>query len=232
MATPHVVGDRRADHRQRRARPPPDAGTDHRPPARDRAQARRPGRRTPVRGGPARRGRGDRPGGPGAAERQPEMPMPHVPMARSARRACDLAIVGGGIVGLAVARELIRRRPQASVCVLERESELGTHQTGHNSGVIHAGVYYEPGSLKARLCVEGAREMYALLRGAGHRPRALRQGDRRDRLLRARAPGGARAPGQGQRCARPAPDRRRRHRRDRAARAWDRGTALARHRHR
>jgi (S)-2-hydroxyglutarate dehydrogenase len=74
---------------------------------------------------------------------------------------CDLAIVGGGIVGLAVARELSRRSPGASVCVLERESEVGTHQTGHNSGVIHAGVYYQPGSLKARLCVEGARELYA-----------------------------------------------------------------------
>ena len=74
--------------------------------------------------------------------------------------SCDLAIVGGGIVGLAVARELIARDPQASVCVLERESDIGTHQTGHNSGVIHAGVYYVPGSLKARLCVEGAREMY------------------------------------------------------------------------
>ena len=69
-------------------------------------------------------------------------------------------MVGGGIVGLATARELIRRNPRTSVCVLERENEVGAHQTGHNSGVIHAGVYYEPGSLKARLCVEGAREMY------------------------------------------------------------------------
>jgi (S)-2-hydroxyglutarate dehydrogenase len=68
--------------------------------------------------------------------------------------------VGGGIVGLAVARELIARNPRASVCVLERETEIGLHQTSHNSGVIHAGVYYVPGSLKARLCVEGAREMY------------------------------------------------------------------------
>jgi L-2-hydroxyglutarate oxidase len=73
---------------------------------------------------------------------------------------CDLTIVGGGIVGLAVARELLRRHPHATVCVLEREREIGAHQTGHNSGVIHAGVYYVPGSLKARLCVEGAREMY------------------------------------------------------------------------
>jgi (S)-2-hydroxyglutarate dehydrogenase len=85
---------------------------------------------------------------------------------------CDLAIVGGGIVGLAVARELIARNPRASVCVLEREAEIGTHQTGHNSGVIHAGVYYAPGSLKARLCVEGAREMYEYCeqRGIAHEP--------------------------------------------------------------
>ena len=73
-------------------------------------------------------------------------------------------------MGLAVARELIRRNPQASVCVLEREAEIGTHQTGHNSGVIHAGVYYVPGSLKARLCAEGARELYEYCeqRGIAH----------------------------------------------------------------
>src|SRR2546423_15571987 len=74
--------------------------------------------------------------------------------------SCDIAVVGGGIIGLAVARELILRDPRASVCVLERESEGGTHQTGHNSGVIQAGVYYQPGSLKGRLCVDGARELY------------------------------------------------------------------------
>ncbi len=68
--------------------------------------------------------------------------------------------MGGGIVGLAVARELIRRHPHTSVCLLEREREIGVHQTGHSSGVIHAGVYYTPGSLKARLCVQGARELY------------------------------------------------------------------------
>jgi L-2-hydroxyglutarate oxidase len=80
---------------------------------------------------------------------------------------CDLAIVGGGIVGLAVARELTRRHPRSSVCVLEREAAIGAHQTGHNSGVIHAGVYYAPGSLKARLCVEGARELYEYCESRG-----------------------------------------------------------------
>ena len=84
-----------------------------------------------------------------------------LPSSARAPSRCDVAIVGGGIVGLAVARELTRRHPRASVCVLEREPELGTHQSTHNSGVVHAGVYYAPGSLKARLCVEGARELYA-----------------------------------------------------------------------
>jgi len=73
-----------------------------------------------------------------------------------------VAVVGGGILGLAVARELTRRRPGESVCVLEREDRLASHQTGHNSGVIHAGVYYKPGSLKAELCAAGARELYRL----------------------------------------------------------------------
>ena len=91
----------------------------------------------------------------------PLVSFPDPPQLARAPESCDLAIVGGGIIGLAVARELIRRNPRESVCVLEREAELGTHQTGHSSGVIHAGVYYEPGSLKARLCVEGARELYA-----------------------------------------------------------------------
>ena len=73
---------------------------------------------------------------------------------------CDVAIVGGGILGLAVARELLARRPGTSLCVLEREPEIATHQTGHNSGVVHAGIYYTPGSLKARLCVAGARDLF------------------------------------------------------------------------
>jgi (S)-2-hydroxyglutarate dehydrogenase len=73
---------------------------------------------------------------------------------------CDVAVVGGGIVGQAVARELLARRPGAKLCVLEAEPRIGAHQTGRSSGVIHAGIYYEPGSLKAQLCVEGARELY------------------------------------------------------------------------
>jgi (S)-2-hydroxyglutarate dehydrogenase len=67
----------------------------------------------------------------------------------------DLVIVGGGIVGLATARAIRARRPDWSLAVLEKEPEVGTHQTGHNSGVVHSGVYYRPGSLKARLCLEG-----------------------------------------------------------------------------
>lgn len=72
----------------------------------------------------------------------------------------DTAVVGAGILGLAVARELLTRRPGARVVVVEQAESVGAHQTSHNSGVIHAGVYYAPGSLKARLCVDGAARMY------------------------------------------------------------------------
>ena len=68
----------------------------------------------------------------------------------------DFAIIGAGIVGLAAAREILRARPRSSIIILEKESAVASHQTGHNSGVIHAGIYYEPGSLKARFCREGA----------------------------------------------------------------------------
>ena len=73
---------------------------------------------------------------------------------------CELAVVGAGILGLAAARELKERHPRLTIAVLEREDEPARHQTGHNSGVVHAGIYYVPGSLKARLCVAGARELY------------------------------------------------------------------------
>ncbi|XP_028995228.1 L-2-hydroxyglutarate dehydrogenase, mitochondrial [Betta splendens] len=72
----------------------------------------------------------------------------------------DVAIVGAGIVGLATARELILRHPGLSFILLEKEKELAVHQSGHNSGVIHSGIYYTPGSLKARLCVRGATLAY------------------------------------------------------------------------
>ena len=73
----------------------------------------------------------------------------------------DVAVVGAGIVGLAVARELNRRHPGLELTVVERERQVGSRQTARNSGVVHAGIYYAPGSLKARLCVEGARALYA-----------------------------------------------------------------------
>jgi len=69
----------------------------------------------------------------------------------------DAIIVGGGIVGLATAYQLLQARPGASVLVLEKEAELATHQTGHNSGVIHAGIYYRPGSLRALNCRAGKK---------------------------------------------------------------------------
>lgn len=92
---------------------------------------------------------------------RPAMPLADPTHGERPPRRSDFVVVGGGIVGLAVARELTVRHPGSSVCVLEREARLGVHQTGHTSGVIHAGIYYRPGSLRARLCVEGARDLYA-----------------------------------------------------------------------
>jgi L-2-hydroxyglutarate oxidase len=80
---------------------------------------------------------------------------------------CDLLIVGGGIVGLAVALEITRRFPRLRLLVLEKEDRVGRHQSSHNSGVIHSGIYYKPGSLKATLCVEGARAMIDFCRAHG-----------------------------------------------------------------
>ena len=73
----------------------------------------------------------------------------------------DVVIVGGGIVGLATAYRLLERRPDLRLTVVEKEAELATHQTGHNSGVLHAGLYYAPGSLKAELCREGKVDLEA-----------------------------------------------------------------------
>jgi len=74
-------------------------------------------------------------------------------------RHCDVAIIGAGIVGLAVGLELTRKYRGIRLLVLEKEKQVASHQTGHNSGVIHSGLYYKPGSLKARLCVEGRAAM-------------------------------------------------------------------------
>ena len=76
----------------------------------------------------------------------------------------DLAIIGGGIVGLATALEAVRRNRGRRVALLEKESTIGRHQTGHNSGVIHSGIYYKPGSLKAKNCVAGAAAMVEFCR--------------------------------------------------------------------
>ncbi|MEO8593375.1 MAG: L-2-hydroxyglutarate oxidase [Candidatus Solibacter sp.] len=78
-----------------------------------------------------------------------------------------VVIVGGGIVGLATAYRLIGRFPGAQVCVLEKEAGVGRHQTGHNSGVLHSGLYYKPGSVKARLAVTGIRQMVAFCQEFG-----------------------------------------------------------------
>ena len=71
----------------------------------------------------------------------------------------QIVIIGGGIVGLATAHELLRRKPGTAVTVLEKEPRVGQHQSSHNSGVLHAGLYYKPGSQKARLAVSGLRRM-------------------------------------------------------------------------
>ena len=76
----------------------------------------------------------------------------------------DLVVIGGGIVGLSTAMRLTSLYPRLRVTVLEKEETVARHQSGHNSGVIHSGIYYQPGSLKARLCVEGAAAMVEFCR--------------------------------------------------------------------
>lgn len=81
--------------------------------------------------------------------------------------AFDLIIIGAGVVGLATGMEVVQRFPGISLAVLEKETTVAAHQTGHNSGVIHSGLYYRPGSLKAQLCVAGAAAMVAFCRKHG-----------------------------------------------------------------
>ncbi|MCE9581109.1 MAG: FAD-dependent oxidoreductase, partial [Planctomycetes bacterium] len=82
------------------------------------------------------------------------------------RERIGTAVIGGGIVGLATALALQKRLSQP-VVVLEAEPRVAVHQTGHNSGVIHSGLYYKPGSLKARLCAEGREAMFGFCRDHG-----------------------------------------------------------------
>jgi L-2-hydroxyglutarate oxidase LhgO len=74
----------------------------------------------------------------------------------------DVLIIGGGLVGLATAMHLQKMRPRSSITVIEKGSKISDQQSGHNSGVLHAGIYYEPGSLKAKFCVEGNLKLAAL----------------------------------------------------------------------
>src|SRR5947207_7484761 len=76
----------------------------------------------------------------------------------------DLVIVGGGIVGLATALQGIRKQAPTRLAVLEKEAAVARHQSGHKSGVIHSGIYYKPGSLKAKNCVSGAARMVEFCR--------------------------------------------------------------------
>src|ERR1700689_1810339 len=79
----------------------------------------------------------------------------------------NVVVIGGGVVGLGVALEITRRFPRLRLLALEKEDRVARHQSGHNSGVIHSGVYYKPGSLKARLCVTGAAAMVEFCREHG-----------------------------------------------------------------
>jgi L-2-hydroxyglutarate oxidase LhgO len=102
-------------------------------------------------------------------------------------RRADFLVIGAGILGLSIARELKRRQPGASLLVLEKESGPGRHSSGRNSGVLHSGLYYAPGSLKARLCRKGAAEMAAF-----HEEHGL-PFERRGKILTPTTPGRAEA---------------------------------------
>ena len=74
-------------------------------------------------------------------------------------RLYDVTIIGGGIIGFGTALGIQRKNPELKICVIEKDEVVSNHQTGHNSGVIHSGIYYKPGSLKADFCVEGRASM-------------------------------------------------------------------------
>jgi len=79
----------------------------------------------------------------------------------------DVLIVGGGMVGLCIAHQLLERQITRSITIIDKEPELGRHSSGRNSGVLHAGLYYKPESLKAQVCVAGARRLRAWVEGRG-----------------------------------------------------------------
>ena len=111
----------------------------------------------------------------------------------------DLTIIGGGIVGLATAMRMAREHPGLRCAVLEKEPELGMHQTGHNSGVLHSGIYYRPGSVKARTCVAGKKALLEFCDEAPHPLRPVRQGHRRHPSGGSSAPGRVEPARRGQR---------------------------------
>ena len=82
---------------------------------------------------------------------------------------CDVLILGGGMVGLSIAHQLLERQITSSITIIDKEPELGRHSSGRNSGVLHAGLYYKSGSVKARVCVDGARRLREWIE---ERPRA------------------------------------------------------------
>ena len=79
----------------------------------------------------------------------------------------DIAVIGGGIVGAATFYKLQKKNPNLKIALFEKEDLLADHQTGHNSGVIHSGLYYKPGSLKAKNCIEGRHELVAFAKEYG-----------------------------------------------------------------
>ena len=84
-----------------------------------------------------------------------------IPRGRTVSERHDIAVIGGGIVGLATAYRLLEARAGVSIAVFDKEDAVATHQSGHNSGVVHAGLYYAPGSAKARLCRQGKADLEA-----------------------------------------------------------------------
>jgi len=92
-------------------------------------------------------------------------------------RESDIVIIGGGIVGLATAYALLERFPEKSITILEKEQDVAQHQSGHNSGVLHTGIYYKPGSLKAINCRAGKKAMEAFCEREGIPLPYLRQSD-------------------------------------------------------